>query len=516
MKIKDFHLPALLGYLLLGVVAYVPLFYHLDQDSIRLWDESRVAVNASEALNQGSWIVTTFEGQPDLWHTKPPLSVWLCALSMRVFGMNALAVRLPSALAALALAWMLLWMGRNVLQNARAGWMMALAMLTMRGIITAHVARTGDIDMLLTTTMAAFVCGLFTHVYGPAELRTRGLWFGAAGLALALMAKAVTVLMLMPGLVLWLALDRQLLPLLRQGKTYWALGAAFFPLLLFYAIRETAAPGYLAATWANDYFGRLLTPIEDHVGPFSFYFELFFRDQLFPYVYVLPLALVVAMWDPTRPAARLAGLSLGAGLGFLLVISLASTKLDWYGAPVLMLAAIVLGLGVDACLEMMLPNFSKRAWQAGLVSVLFCLAVFGQNYYVILRRNSSFSPERFTSERYGYAIPAIHREQPSLEPYTIILHGYNSSALFYAQKMKAEHQVSLPIYNVHTYPAVSNDVVLCCDSLLTDSLMQSYQTTVLWRADYGCRLLRLVPRAAAISDSTAALPTQLNKPTKIP
>lgn len=516
MTIKFLHLRALLGYLLLAVVAYVPLFYHLDQDSIRLWDESRIAVNAAEVLETDSWIVTTFDHQTDLWHTKPPLSVWLCAISMRLFGMNELAVRLPSAMAALALAWMLLWVGRNVLHNARAGWMMALAMLTMRGLIVAHVARTGDIDMLMVTTMAAFVLGLFTHVYGPEALRQRGLWFGATGLALALMAKASPALMLMPGLAIWLALDRKLLPLLRQGRTYLALGVAFAPLLLFYAIRESAKPGYLAATWANDYFGRLLTPIEGHQGPFYFYLELSFQDQLFPYVYALPWAVMLVLRQRDSLPARLAGLSLSTGLVFLLVISAASTKLEWYGAPALMLAAIVLGLGAEACLGNLLPHAPQRTWQAALLIALFGLAVFGQNYYAILRRNGNYARHRYVAERYGYAIEEIHRDHPLLEPYAVIVDGYNASAMFYAQKMKAEEQVVLPVHNARAYKAQAKDMVLSCDSLVSDSLKHVYQATVLWRSDYGCQVMRLMPLSAASPDSSLAPAEDLNLTTKIP
>jgi 4-amino-4-deoxy-L-arabinose transferase-like glycosyltransferase len=36
--------------------------------------------------------------QPDLGNTKPPLLNWLQALSMAVFGLSELAVRLPSLL----------------------------------------------------------------------------------------------------------------------------------------------------------------------------------------------------------------------------------------------------------------------------------------------------------------------------------------------------------------------------------------------------------------------------------
>ncbi len=51
-------------------------------------------------LNNGNFIVTYFEDKPDMWNTKPPLLIWIQVLFMKFVGVNELAVRLPSAIAA--------------------------------------------------------------------------------------------------------------------------------------------------------------------------------------------------------------------------------------------------------------------------------------------------------------------------------------------------------------------------------------------------------------------------------
>jgi len=61
---------------LLGVL--ILLFtWHVATPVLQLWDEARLAVNATEMLQSGDWLVTRYDGSSDLWNTKPPLLIWL-------------------------------------------------------------------------------------------------------------------------------------------------------------------------------------------------------------------------------------------------------------------------------------------------------------------------------------------------------------------------------------------------------------------------------------------------------
>jgi 4-amino-4-deoxy-L-arabinose transferase-like glycosyltransferase len=77
-------------------------WYNLGGMTIRLWDESRMAINALEMYESRHYWVTTFEHQPDLWNTKPPLMIWLQVLSLHIFGVHDWVLRIPAALAATA------------------------------------------------------------------------------------------------------------------------------------------------------------------------------------------------------------------------------------------------------------------------------------------------------------------------------------------------------------------------------------------------------------------------------
>src|SRR5690606_5022387 len=95
-------------YVLLLVVFYFTIFYRLDAKILREWDEARNAMNAVEMIENSNPIIRYYEGVPDMWEVKPPLLTWFQVITLTVFGKNELGVRLPSAIAALLLAFALL------------------------------------------------------------------------------------------------------------------------------------------------------------------------------------------------------------------------------------------------------------------------------------------------------------------------------------------------------------------------------------------------------------------------
>ena len=79
---------------------------------LRAQDES-IYVNAAIRITQdGDWLTPKVMGRP--YFQKPPMLMWLSALSLRVFGVSLFAVRLPSLLlGALAVTAVFLWCART-------------------------------------------------------------------------------------------------------------------------------------------------------------------------------------------------------------------------------------------------------------------------------------------------------------------------------------------------------------------------------------------------------------------
>jgi 4-amino-4-deoxy-L-arabinose transferase-like glycosyltransferase len=120
---------------------------------------------------------------------KPPLLYWLAAASMRAFGQNAFAARLPSALAALATAGLLVVAGRRLGPRA-SGALAAVIFATSMGLVL--VARQVLFDSLLTLwTTLALLSFWFGTAPGTGTRRRSLVLVGYATLALALLTKGL-------------------------------------------------------------------------------------------------------------------------------------------------------------------------------------------------------------------------------------------------------------------------------------------------------------------------------------
>lgn len=90
------------------------------------WDEINFAESAREMLITGNYAQVQVDFKP-FWE-KPPLFFWLQALSMKVFGINEFAARLPNAIIGIVTLVLIFNIG-NKLYNQRLGlwWVLVYA-----------------------------------------------------------------------------------------------------------------------------------------------------------------------------------------------------------------------------------------------------------------------------------------------------------------------------------------------------------------------------------------------------
>lgn len=145
-------------FLAVTLVAAIPLLLRVQVPPVYWWDEARVALNALEMMTTANPLVVTYNGEADLWNTKPPLAIWLSALSMRLFGVHELALRLPALLAAMATVLAVFAFTHRVSSSRAIAWVAAMFLLGTGGYVEVHVARTADFDALLImfVTLATF------------------------------------------------------------------------------------------------------------------------------------------------------------------------------------------------------------------------------------------------------------------------------------------------------------------------------------------------------------------------
>lgn len=107
--------------MMLTVVLILPFLgvFHLFD-----WDEVNFAECAREMIQTGDYTQVMVNFVP-FWE-KPPLFIWMQAISMKAFGVSAFAARLPNAIAAF-FSFVFLFKAGKELKNSKLGWIWVMA-----------------------------------------------------------------------------------------------------------------------------------------------------------------------------------------------------------------------------------------------------------------------------------------------------------------------------------------------------------------------------------------------------
>ena len=326
----------------LMLLVYFPLFLHLDYLPIRLWDESILGMNAIEMSHNHHYLVTYFNGHPEMANTKPPLMIWCIVLFIKVMGFSELSLRLPAALAGLALCIFLFWAVRRYTGSAMFGFLVVCILITCRGYIRNHVTRTGEYDSMLVlfSTISSFYLFLAVDAIDK-QKRSKYLLLFFVMLTLAVLTKGVACLMLMPGLFIYTLLRKKVLVFLNDRSFYAGLGVFIVFGFGYYFLRERFNPGYLKAIWENELGGRFANVNEGHAGPFFAYLNEIITWHFVNYYILFPVAILVGLGFSESRIRRLVWFAIVTGLSFLFFISVAQTKLAHYDAPLFPYLAII-------------------------------------------------------------------------------------------------------------------------------------------------------------------------------
>ncbi len=216
--------------------------------------EARYAEIARKMVETGDWIVPQIDYGVPFWG-KPPLSMWLTALSYELFGVHAFAARLPSLLLTFAVCLLLgragVWRG-----DPEFGLRAAVVCATSLVVLVSAGGVMTDPAMWLGTTLSMLG---FWRAWS-ARSREWGLLF-FVGLAVGLLAKGpvATVLTVLP-IGAWMLLTGRV----REGlqRLPWSggivvLGALVVP---WYVAAELRSPGFLHYFIVGEHLQRFLVP----------------------------------------------------------------------------------------------------------------------------------------------------------------------------------------------------------------------------------------------------------------
>lgn len=348
------------------------------QGTRALWnpDEGRYVDAALEMLDSGNYLAPAYS--PDeVNFSKPPTTYWFIAASLKVFGRNAWAARIPYALAFLCTLLLLYAMGKRV--TPEKPWLPALVYgCSVFPFFASNIMST-DAFLVLFEALAMF--GFLSATFGDDARRKRYVLLMWLGWGLAFLTKGP------PGLIPLLAI----IPFIVSrdgwrglGRLFSLSGIALFLLvgLSWYLVVVLSYPGLLHYFLHQEVYNRLFTNAHHrHAGLFGWIV-----------VYVPTLALGSLPWWPSVFRGLRGALSsekwkawksrhsveLFLGMWFLIpfvVFCLVQSRLPLYMLPLFLPISLMLALELRDRVDLSKTN--QRVWLAVWIVVLLVLKGVG-------------------------------------------------------------------------------------------------------------------------------------------
>lgn len=404
---------------LVGAIAFI-----LGLGSVGLVDETEplFAEAARQMILRHDWVTPYFNEVTRF--DKPPLIYWLMALGYQLIGVNEWAVRLPSALSAIALTACVLGVlvrygvpaYRRESSPAYSRWLTAGlgVALTAFNLETIAWGRIGVSDMLLSGCFGAALLTFFMGYAAPpgsdpekgpekdtgkdtGKASDRAPLWGVLGftpkdrwyllsyfcIALAVLAKGPVGIVL-PGIIVigFTLYTGQLGATLVEMKLWRGLPLVALLTLPWYGlVIQANGEAYTRSFFGYHNFSRFTQTVNNHAAPWYFYF-LVVLVGFAPWSLFLPAAMVrLRLWQRRywlqQPrSAQLGVFACAWFVGVFGFFTVAATKLPSYVLPLMPAAAILVALLWSD--EMTLPaGVAPGLRRSGWLNVAFVLVIGG-------------------------------------------------------------------------------------------------------------------------------------------
>ncbi|NQW94175.1 MAG: glycosyltransferase family 39 protein [Polaromonas sp.] len=214
--------------------------------------EARYGEVARKMAELGNWVTPLYDYGVPFW-AKPPLTTWLSAISIQLFGVNEFAARLPYFLLAVLIAWLVWqWVRRSSASQAQ----LTVAMMsgTMLYFIASAAVMT-DLGLVLGTTLA--LRGFWAAFEQGESARPKEVWLLFIGLGIGLLAKGpIAVVLSSLPIGLWMLLTGNIkaswrrLPWLKGSLLTFAIAAPW------YMLAEIRTPGFWDYFFIGEHWNR--------------------------------------------------------------------------------------------------------------------------------------------------------------------------------------------------------------------------------------------------------------------
>jgi dolichol-phosphate mannosyltransferase len=402
------------------------LTFRVSETAITEWDESLYGLSAAEMIETGDWVATRLMGQVDYTAiTKPPLIVWLTALSFKTIGFTPVALRLVSIVSAWVTVLVLVLWAKRV-----AGPITAIAagavLATSFGFMYVHSGRTGNTDALFALLITLTAVVLFESFARPWTRVALGILFAAIFLLRG------------PGMLMPLAIVSLVEAWHRRAPLRWptlaCAGVVFaIPVALWaFARWRVDEWRFLSQVWKVDLVTRTLTSLEGHTGTPLYYFDIL---QRYHYDWLIAAVVALALSPPPRSqwrewlTVRFDDHPARIVIAFWALVTLAvptlmQTKLSWYLNPFYPVFALLIGSVLQYAIVRSRTASRGRRIALVAITVMAIGTAEGKMVYQAYRRDKDY-----------FLQGLLQRERAMLSGRTIYRAQWNGAEQFVATRM---------------------------------------------------------------------------------
>ena len=397
-----------LGSALLWLAILVLVLGFAFQGTRALWspDEGRYTNAALQMVDSGNYLVPTYS--PDQANfSKPPVTYWTIAASVKTFGRNTWAIRAPYALAFVLTVLLLYAMGRRCIPDKP--WLPGLIYGTaLWPFLATNIVST---DVLLTffeaLAMLGFIRAAFPRTQSPGRLDIGLMWLG---FGLAFLTKGPPGLLPLLGVIPfivrrdgWRAMARYFAPV--------GLAIFFISGLLWYAVVMLRYPWLTHYFFHREIYDRLFTPIQHRnsqwYGWIAVYLPVLTLGAL-PWWPALARGLrAVTRPDRWRQWWRQPSIKLFLLLWFLVplaIFCLARSRLPLYVLPLFLPLSLMLALDLQARIDL---QATRQRIMLGFWVLALLVMKGGIGYFAHPAADNRLAAQQLNAASQGTAYGAV-------------------------------------------------------------------------------------------------------------
>lgn len=402
------------------------------------------------------------------------------ALSMKVFGINEFAIRFPSAISSLLTVLLVYFFSIRNLQSKTIGIISSIILVSSKGFISQHVARSGNLDATLVFWLTL---GLFTFIdliiNKPSRTHIHYILLSIS-IIFGFLTKGIAGFFFIPFMFIISCCSRNRF-IFKDSKLYIATALIFLSCISYYIIRELLAAGYLEVVLKNEILRYSNNVMNWHVHPFDLYYQNIKDNYFNAFFYFLPLALTTLFI--AKQNRRLVTIYLFiVAIGYFPLISYPDVKLVWYDAPLYPLFAILISLGFIEMANFITRKLPSTRIQRSVYSLLLISSIIYLYFpYKDVIKSAEYDDKQIYSMEFDGAYLRYLREnnidikQLNVLKKEVDIEHYDQ-VLFYIRAYNIEDELQIQLK--HQVEFENGDLVMCTQEPLKTELLEKYTVNV--------------------------------------